>query len=78
MGDRMRGSRRRRRRSLQQWDRLSATGCSRGRGLVGGVMAGRQSDTYVIVGEYMSPVGAGGRHSFNKSYALHQEIVFIN
>ena len=32
LGDRMRGSRRRRRRSLQQWDRLSATGCSRGRG----------------------------------------------
>ena len=33
----------------------------------GGWMAGRQSDTYVIVGEYMSPVGAGGRHSFNNS-----------
>ena len=33
----------------------------------GGVMAGRQSDTYVIVGEYMSPVRAGGRHSFNNS-----------
>ena len=32
LGDRMRGSRRRRRKSLQQWDRLSATGCSRGRG----------------------------------------------
>ena len=74
LGDRM--SRRRRRKSLQQWDRLSATGCSRGR--EGGWMAGRQSDTYVIVGEYMSPVGAGGRHSFNNSYALHQEIVFIN
>ena len=70
----MRGSRRRRRKSLQQWDRLSATGCSRGRG----GMAGRQSDTYVIVGEYMSPVGAGGRHSFDYSYASHQEIVFIN
>ena len=49
-----------------------------GEGAGGGGMAGRQSDSYVIVGEYMSPVGAGGRHSFNKSYALHQEIVLIN